>query len=155
MRSSRQQASKEVKAAYCIGGTLLASTLAYMASSAIRIKAATFMTTLLDFSDMVSWKSLSTSSKWSSWKPMAKRAIGGHHMADVFNLLRENDLVWSFVVNKLPDGHCRSIFAVIGIAFHPHASRHAQFLSAQHVSVQPELREPGGIELNGVPDRPA
>ena len=88
---------------YCLGGTLLASTLAYAAVKRdTRIKAATFFTTMVDFSDpgelgvFIDEEQLTTLEE-----TMSRRGyLNGAEMATTFNLLRANDLIWSFVVNN-------------------------------------------------------
>ncbi len=147
---------KEVKAlAYCIGGTLLASTLAYMASKRdSRIKAATFMTTLLDFSDIGELEVFVDEQQMEQLEAhMAKKGyLEGHHMADVFNLLRENDLVWSFVVNNYLMGREPMPFDLLywnSDSTRMPAAMHSFYL--RNMYLYNRLREPGGIELNGVP----
>ena len=94
----------DVKAiGYCLGGTLLAATLAYMAAKGDdRIKAATFFTTMTDFSDpgelgvFIDEEQLSLVDKHMD----EKGYFEGSSMAEAFNLLRANDLIWSFVINN-------------------------------------------------------
>ncbi|MFO1381494.1 MAG: class I poly(R)-hydroxyalkanoic acid synthase [Chitinivorax sp.] len=153
-----QQATgaKDVKAlAYCIGGTLLASTLAYMASKRDnRIKAATFMTTLMDFSDIGELEVFVDEQQMEQLEAhMHKKGyLEGHHMADVFNLLRENDLVWSFVVNNYLLGKEPMAFDLLywnSDSTRMPAAMHSFYL--RNMYLYNRLREPGGIELDGVP----
>ncbi|MGB0721043.1 MAG: PHA/PHB synthase family protein [Gammaproteobacteria bacterium] len=88
---------------YCIGGTLLATTLAYMkARDDARIKSATFYTTMLDFSEP---GELGVFIDDDTIEGLEKQMAGegyleGTTMAGTFNLLRANDLIWSFYVNN-------------------------------------------------------
>ncbi|MGI9335359.1 MAG: PHA/PHB synthase family protein [Gammaproteobacteria bacterium] len=100
----RATGEREVKAiGYCLGGTLLASMLAYMAvKKDTRIKAATFFTSMVDFSDpgelgvFIDEEQLALVEKAME----AKGFLDGANMAEAFNMLRANDLIWSFVVNN-------------------------------------------------------
>ncbi len=95
---------KEVNAVgYCIGGTLLAATLAYAAAKGDdRIKTGTFFTTMLDFSEPGELGVFIDEATISYLEgKMAERGyLEGSEMASTFNMLRENDLIWSFVINN-------------------------------------------------------
>jgi len=95
---------KEVDAiGYCLGGTLLASTLAYMAVKGDnRIKTATFFVTMLDFQEAGELGVFIDEEQLKSLEEkMNKRGyLEGSEMATTFNMLRANDLIWSFVVNN-------------------------------------------------------
>lgn len=89
---------------YCIGGTLLASTLAYMAEKGdARISSATFFAAQTDFSEA---GDLQVFIDEAQLKALEKKMEGsggvleGSEMATTFNMLRANDLIWSFVVNN-------------------------------------------------------
>ncbi len=88
---------------FCIGGILSVATLAYMAAKKDkRVKAATFLTTMVDLTDIgESSVFIDDALLKSMEKYMAKKGyLEGHHMANMFSMLRENDLIWSFVVNN-------------------------------------------------------
>jgi len=88
---------------YCLGGTLLASTLAYLAAkSDDRIKSATYFGTLVDFAEVGDLAVFIDEHQLSSLeRRMEKRGyLEAHDMAMSFNMLRANDLIWSFVVNN-------------------------------------------------------
>ena len=94
-------------AAYCIGGTLTMTTLAYMAAKKDkRVNSATFFTTMLDFSEPGEMSVfLDEGTIEGLEKKMAKRGfLEGSEMAGTFNMLRANDLIWSFRGQQLPDG---------------------------------------------------
>jgi polyhydroxyalkanoate synthase len=95
---------REVNAiGYCLGGTLLASTLAYMAVKGDdRIKTATFFVTMMDFREAGELGVFIDEEQLSALESkMNKRGyLEGSEMATTFNLLRANDLIWSFVVNN-------------------------------------------------------
>ncbi|HEX5127895.1 MAG TPA: class I poly(R)-hydroxyalkanoic acid synthase [Rhodocyclaceae bacterium] len=95
---------KEINAAgYCLGGTLLGTALAHMAAKKDkRIASATFFTTLLDFSAPGELGVFIDEAQVASLeKKMLDRGyLEGTEMANTFNMLRSNDLIWSFVVNN-------------------------------------------------------
>lgn len=89
---------------YCIGGTLLGCTLAHMAAKGdTSIRSATFFAAQQDFSEAGDLL-LFTNEEWL--KDLATRmdaaggVLPGAAMADTFNSLRANDLIWSFFVNN-------------------------------------------------------
>ncbi len=88
---------------YCLGGTLLASTLAWMKEKGDdRLKAATFFTTLVDFTDPGELGVFIDEEQLAAMeRSMAKRGfLDGSEMATTFNMLRATDLIWSFVINN-------------------------------------------------------
>jgi polyhydroxyalkanoate synthase len=89
---------------YCIGGTLLSCTLAYMAAKGDkRIASATFFAAQQDFAEAGDLL-LFTNDAWLKDLEGKIDAGGGvlpsAKMADTFNALRANDLIWSFFVNN-------------------------------------------------------
>jgi len=102
---------------YCVGGTLLAIALAYMArmQDALaykarmqdsRIESATFLTTQTDFADAGDLRVFIDEAQIRAVEEsMAKKGyLEGSRMATVFNMLRPNDLIWSFIVNNYMRG---------------------------------------------------
>jgi len=88
---------------YCLGGTLLAATLGYMAAKKDkRIASATFMTALIDFTAAGELEVFIDEAQVAALeKKMAERGyLEGGEMANTFNLLRANDLIWTFVINN-------------------------------------------------------
>lgn len=96
---------REVNAiGYCIGGTLLAAALAYMAAKGDkRIKSATFLAAQMDFSEAGDLKVFIDDPQLEALEAQMKAQGGlleGAAMATTFNMLRSNDLIWSFVINN-------------------------------------------------------
>jgi len=92
---------------YCIGGTLLAATLGYMAAKKdTRIASATFFASQVDFEkagDLLVF--VDEEQVTGVERQMAgKGYLEGKRMADAFNLLRSNDLIWSYVVSNYLKG---------------------------------------------------
>lgn len=89
---------------YCIGGTLLACSLAHMAAKGDkRINSATFFAAQADFAEAGDLL-LFTDEAWLKEIEARMDADGGflssQSMADTFNALRGNDLIWSFFVSN-------------------------------------------------------
>lgn len=96
---------KEVNAiGYCIGGTLLASSLAHMAAKGDkRIKSATFFATQVDFTEAGDLQVFIDEEQISDLERQMEATGGvleGSTMASTFNMLRSNELIWSYVVNN-------------------------------------------------------
>ena len=89
---------------YCIGGTLLAATLGYMAAKKDdRIHSATFFAAQADFSEAGDLQVFIDDVQLEALQQQMESAGGileGGKMATTFNMLRANDLIWSFVVNN-------------------------------------------------------
>lgn len=92
---------------YCVGGTLLATTLAYMAATGDdRIASATFLTTQIDFTHAGDLKVFVDEEQLQAMERRMKEMgyLEGSKMASAFNLLRSNDLIWPYVVNNYMKG---------------------------------------------------
>ncbi|GIL00344.1 MAG: class I poly(R)-hydroxyalkanoic acid synthase [Alphaproteobacteria bacterium] len=88
---------------YCVGGTLLAVTLALMARwKDDRAKTATFLTTQVDFTHAGDLKVFVDEEQIARVeKSMATKGyLEGAKMATAFNMLRSRDLIWPYVVNN-------------------------------------------------------
>ncbi|MDX2290244.1 MAG: class I poly(R)-hydroxyalkanoic acid synthase [Hyphomicrobiaceae bacterium] len=88
---------------YCVGGTLLAATLAYSAAIGDRsVQAVTFLTTQTDFTkagDLLLF--IDDAQLRNLEEMMAERGfLDGSRMANVFNMMRPKDLVWPYIVNN-------------------------------------------------------
>ncbi|MFB9214117.1 class I poly(R)-hydroxyalkanoic acid synthase [Vibrio sinaloensis] len=96
-------------AGYCIGGTVLASTIAYYAAKRMkkRIKSATFFTTLLDFSQPgeVGAYINDTIIDAITLQNDAKGYMDGRSLSVTFSLLRENSLYWNYYVDNYLKGN--------------------------------------------------
>lgn len=140
---------------YCIGGTLLAGTLAYMAATGDkRAKSATFFTTLVDFEDAGELSVFVDEEQINTLiERIAKRGYqDGAEMAASFSLLRSNDLIWSFVVNNYLMGKDPFPFDLLywnaDSTCMPYAM-HAFYL--RNMYLNNTFKDPNGVQLNGVP----
>ena len=99
--------SEVAAAGYCVGGTLLAVDLAMQAATGNkRIKSATFLTTQVDFTHAGDLKVFADEAQIQAVEArMAERGyLDGARMANAFNMLRPNDLIWSYMVNNYVKG---------------------------------------------------
>ncbi len=101
---------------YCIGGTLLAMTLAYMAKTKDkRIESASFFTTQTDFSEAGDLKVFVDEEhlKALEERMAATGYLDASAMANAFNMLRPDDLIWSYVVNNYLKGQAPLAFDLL------------------------------------------
>ena len=138
---------------YCLGGTLLGCTLAYMAANKdTRIKAATFFVSMLDFTETGELNVFIDEEQIKALEEkMSKRGyLEGSEMAATFNMLRANDLIWSFVVNNYLMGNDPFPFDLLywnSDSTRMPAAMHSFYL--RNMYQQNKLSTPGGIELGG------
>ena len=180
---------------YCLGGTLLAATLAYLkakgATGAARngqtkaaaknakgrrtrkaatdaadehagqttgqrpaIESATFFTTMVDFAEPGELGVFIDEEQLALVEESMKEKgyFDGAKMAEAFNLLRANDLIWSFVINNYLMG--RDPFPFDLLYWNSDSTRmpramHSAYLREMYQNNR--LREPGGLTLDGVP----
>src|SRR3954467_5485533 len=140
---------------YCLGGTLLGATLGYLAANEDdRVKSATFFVSLLDFSQPGELGVFNAGEQVPGLeKKMNQRGyLEGSEMAGTFNLLRANDLVWSFVVNNYLLGKDPFPFDLLywnADSTRMPARMHSFYLRIMYIKNL--LGVPGGISLDGVP----
>jgi polyhydroxyalkanoate synthase len=140
---------------FCLGGTLLASALGYMAATKDhRIKSATFFASMIDFSDPGELEVFIDEQQVTALeKKMQERGyLEGAEMATTFNMLRANDLIWSFVVNNYLLGKDPFPFDLLywnSDSTRMPAAMHSFYLRNMYINNL--LRTPGGITLNDVP----
>jgi polyhydroxyalkanoate synthase len=140
---------------YCLGGTLLAATLAWMAAKKDdRFTSATFLTTMVDFTEPGELGVFIDEEQLTALEEkMEKRGyLEGHEMATTFNMLRANDLIWSFVVNNYLLGKDPFPFDLLywnADSTRMPAEMHSFYLRTMYQ--ENLLVKPGGITLKGVP----
>jgi polyhydroxyalkanoate synthase subunit PhaC len=152
----KQLQVKQVNAVgFCIGGTLLASTLAYLkAHKENPVRSATFLASLIDFSDpgdiavFIDEQQIVRIEE----EMHAKGFLDGHFMASTFNSLRANDLVWSFFIKNYLQGKDPVPFDILywnaDVTNLP-AKMHSQYLRWMYL--HNDLIKPGKIRLNHIP----
>ena len=119
---------------YCVGGTLLAIALAYMAAKRdARIASATFFAAQVDFTHAGDLKVFVDEEQLQAVeKRMAERGyLEGKKMANAFNMLRSNDLIWPYVINNYLRGKTPMAFDLLywnSDATRMPAANHAYYL---------------------------
>ena len=103
-------------AGYCVGGTLLASTLAWLAEKRrVRVTSATFFAAQVDFTHAGDLLVFVDENQISALERDMEAAgvLEGSKMAMAFNMLRSNDLIWSYVVSNYLKGQPPSSFDLL------------------------------------------
>ena len=147
---------KDVNAiGYCLGGTLLGGDAGYLAAKKnTRIASATFMTSLIDFTGAGELEVFIDEEQVESLeRKMSERGyLEGSEMANTFNMLRGNDLIWSFVINNYLLGRDPFPFDLLHWncdSTRMPAKMHSFYLRNMYMNNL--LREPAGITLAGTP----
>ncbi len=148
---------KEINAiGYCIGGTLMAATLSYMqAKKDERIASITFFTTLVDFAEAGELSVFIDEEQLQALESKMEKDGGyldGGAMSTTFNMLRANDLIWSFVVNNYLLGKDPFPFDLLywnADSTRMPAAMHSFYLRKMYQ--ENKLVEPGAIRLGNVP----
>lgn len=141
---------------YCLGGTLLAITLAYLKAKgkADRIASATYLVTLIDFEHAGDLKLFMDEEQIKEMDRLMEEhgMLEAKQLRQTFNLLRSNDLIWSFVVNNYLMGKEPFPFDLLywnDDSTNMPAAMHSFYL--RNMYRDNKLVEPGGIEMDGTP----
>jgi polyhydroxyalkanoate synthase len=141
---------------YCLGGTLTAIATAYLRAHGQenRIASATYLTTLVDFTDVGDLAVFIDDTQLDSLEERMQEDgyLDAGDMANTFSMLRSNDLIWSFVVNNYLLGKEPSAFDLLywnADATRMPATMHAFYL--RNMYQRNLLAKPNGIEINGTP----
>ncbi len=140
---------------YCIGGTLTAATLAFLAEAGdTRIKSVTFLTTMVDFSEPGELGVFIDEDQLRRLEEHMETQgfLDGQYMSQVFNMMRDNDLIWSFVVNNYLMG--REPMAFDLLYWNSDNTRMPKMMHSLYLRkmyMENKLIEPGGITMAGVP----
>jgi polyhydroxyalkanoate synthase subunit PhaC len=140
---------------YCLGGTLLACTLAYLAAKRERrIAGASFFAALTDFENPGELGVFIDEEQLAAMDEMMARRgfLEGREMATTFNMLRANDLIWSFVVNNYLLG--KEPFPFDLLYWNSDSTRMPYAMHSFYLHKfyrENRLVEPGGITLCDVP----
>ncbi len=114
-----ERATGEMKvhtAGYCVGGTLLATTLAWLADKRrVRVTSATFLAAQVDFTHAGDLLVFVDEGQISALERDMHESgvLEGSKMAMAFNMLRSNDLIWSYVVSNYLKGRPPSAFDLL------------------------------------------
>ncbi len=138
---------------YCIGGTLLAMSLAWLAARGDeRFLAATFIVSLQDFSNVGDTaRFLGEEHLDFVEQQMLERGyLDSREMSNMFNLLRSNDLIWANVVNNYLMGEKPAAFDLLyWNSDGTRMTRAAHSWYLRQTYAENNLIRPGAIELAG------
>ena len=141
--------------AWCIGGTILATTIAVLAAKRKKpFATATFLTTLLDFSDPGELGVFIDESQVDQQENSLKQGgvLPGKQLAQTFAMLRANDLIWNYVVSNYLKGKTPPPFDILywnSDSTNMTAAMYTWYL--RNMYLENKLIQPGGVELCGVP----
>jgi polyhydroxyalkanoate synthase subunit PhaC len=140
---------------YCVAGTTLAATLAYLTArgEAEKVRSATFFTAQVDFAQAGDLKTFVTDEQLAVIGALSQEGfLDGRYMAATFNLLRGRDLIWNYVTNNYLLGEDYPPFDLL------HWNGHTTNLPAKwHQSYLTDLYRdnllvtPGALSIEGVP----
>jgi polyhydroxyalkanoate synthase len=147
---------KTAMVGYCLGGTLTSITLSYLKAigESSRVSSATYLTTLVDFAQAGEISVFIDDAQLEALENrMSERGfLEADEMAATFNMLRANDLIWSFVVNNYLLGKQPFPFDLLywnSDSTRMPATMHAFYLRNMYQHNQ--LIKPNGITLMGTP----
>ena len=140
---------------YCLGGTIVAEYLAYLAARGdTLINAATFFASLVDFSDPGDLANFTGEDAiaFVEQKMSERGYLSGREMGDTFNMLRANDLIWTVAVNRYLLGKDAPAFDLL--YWNDDATRmpkamHSYYL--RHMYLNNDLIKPGALAVEGTP----
>ncbi len=139
---------------YCIGGTLTSMELAYLArTDPSLIGAVTFFAALTDFAEAGDLKNFlgPEAVAYVEQRMGESGVLAGSDMADTFNLLRANDLIWNVAINRYLLGKDAPAFDLLywnSDATRMPAAMHAYYLNNMYVR---NALAQGKLEFKGVP----
>jgi polyhydroxyalkanoate synthase len=141
---------------YCVAGTTLATTLAYLQAKkqAEKVKSATFFTAQVDFAEAGDLTLFLGDEVMGLLTQLTAESgtVDGRSMAATFNLLRGRDLIWSYVVNNYLLGEEPAPFDLLhwnsDVTNLP-AGWHRDYLETLYKGNK--LVECGGISVDGTP----
>ena len=140
---------------FCIGGILVTATLAYMAAKGDkRVKTATTLATMVDFTDVGEIGVFIDRDRLQVLREhMAEKGyLENHHLQDMFSMIRENDLIWSFHVMNYLMGKKPPAFDLLfwnGDSTRLPAEMLLWYL--EKIYIENGLRQPGHLTMDGVP----
>ncbi|MCG2839633.1 class I poly(R)-hydroxyalkanoic acid synthase [Sandaracinobacter sp. RS1-74] len=141
---------------YCVAGTVLAATLAYMAATgqAEKVRSATFFTAQVDFTEAGDLLNFVTPAMLETVNELAKDKgyLDGRWLSTTFNMLRPTDLLWGYVVNNYLKGKEYTPFDLLYWNSDP-TNVPGRFMKEYLGGLYRDnlLARPGGISVQGVP----
>ncbi len=140
---------------FCIGGILVTATLAYLAAKKDkRIATATTLATMVDFENVGETGVFIDNDQLASMRKHMKSTgyLEASHLQDMFSMMRENDLIWSFHVMNYLMGNKPPAFDLLFWNADSTRLPAAMLLwYLEHVYIENGLRKPDHLVLDGVP----
>ncbi|TCJ19953.1 class I poly(R)-hydroxyalkanoic acid synthase [Rubrobacter taiwanensis] len=141
---------------YCVGGTLLAVTLAYLAAGEGEnpFHAATFMVALQDFSEVGDTAVFidEPQIEFMEQQMLERGYLDKQDLANMFNLLRANDLIWSNIINNYLLGQKPPPFDLLyWNSDGTRMAREAHSFYLRNTYLENNLVKPGKVEIGGRP----
>jgi polyhydroxyalkanoate synthase len=140
---------------YCIGGTLLACTLAYMeANNDKRAKSSTFFMSLVNFSNPGEIGVFLDEPQLDALEDVMKKRgyLNGRLLDIAFNTLRPNELIWPYFINSYLHGNPAKPFDILYWNADSSNLPYKMYnFYLRNMYLHNKLREPGGIVLNNTP----
>lgn len=141
--------------AYCIGGTLMSITLAWLKAHGQqnRVSSVTFLTTLIDFKNAGDLKLFTDEKQIEAMERGMKEkgVFSGDYLQKTFSILRANDMIWSFVINNYLMGKEPFPFDLLywnDDSTNMPCTMHSFYLRKMYL--ENKLIEPEGLEIDGV-----
>jgi len=140
---------------YCVAGTTLAATLAWLAATdaAEKVKSATFFTAQVDFSKSGELNLFVDDEQLKLIEGLSSEGfLDGRYMAATFNLLRGRDLIWNYVQNNYLLGQDYAPFDLLhwnGDTTNLPAKWHKAYLTELYRDNK--LVAPGAVSVDGIP----
>ena len=141
---------------YCVAGTMLAPTLAWLAAQGREdlVSSATFFTAQVDFSEAGDLRALVDETQLQTLEQLCAETgvLDSRYMAATFNMLRANDLIWNYVVNNYLLGREPPPFDLL--FWNSDSTRLPRAMLMEYLRdmyLDNRLVQPGGITLAGVP----
>lgn len=138
-----------------LGGTLLGASLAYLKANAdTRVTSATFLASLLDFSEVGDLKVFIDEAQITALEQQMQQTgyLDGRDLATAFNLIHANDLIWSLMINHYLLGHeprANDVLHWNADSTRVPARLHRTILRDLYLANA--LCEPGGISIDDTP----
>lgn len=149
--------TKEEKAdvlGFCIGGILVTAMLGYLAAKGDdRINSATTLATMVDFKDVGEIGVFIDDDRLTMLRDHMeeKGYLEAYHLQDMFSMLRENDMIWSFYeANYLRGDKPRPFDLLFWNADATRLPKAMLLWYLEEVYLRNKLREPGGLEMDGL-----
>ena len=140
---------------YCLGGTLLSVTLAYMAQKGDqRVASASFLNSMVDFENAGALSVFIDEEQLRVFEhyTVDQVSLAGRAITRIFDMLRANDLIWSFVINNYGFGSDPFPFDLLywnADSTRIPAAMHRYYL--QNCYQKNRLVESGGMQMHNVP----